>query len=136
MTRTEYIFTLFVAVLYCGGIFAAARPNGLLSDVRDKLQSKVDRGMLSHFIAYPLLLCSTCMASVHGTFAFIISALIIQTPVSWSLAGQWLLFVPACAMGNFLLWTVVDVLESLVAYLRSKQLPRHGNIGADTVKHH
>lgn len=130
MAPAVYCFMLFVAVLFCGGVFAAARPKGLLSTWSTRLSSATDRGMLSHYISYPLLLCSTCMASIWGSFAFWLLVLALRISLEWRLLAWWALFVPCCAMGNFILWTVLDW------YLRRIKAIDDGNTRTDPVQHH
>jgi hypothetical protein len=61
---------------------------------------------LPSWLEKPLFDCPTCMASVHGTYPYLIASSIINLPL-WGLV----IYIPVLAGMSTLVWRIIDSLE-------------------------
>ena len=109
----DLAYKLFLAVLVCGGITAAARPGGLLSFLRERLDDLTERGLFPSMLAKPLLLCTPCMGSIWGTLVYWTATWANHQALNWVLVYHWPIVVCGTALVNHLLWTLIALLETL-----------------------
>lgn len=115
-----FFTTVVLAVLACGGLTAASQPDGVLHPLRKRLESGVQRRMLSKNIAYPLLLCDVCMASLWGSISYWVLMWVFHVELSWEVVAMWPFQVLAVAVINLLLWTVISTLGAVREYFQWK----------------
>ena len=129
MSTEQFLLTLFSAVLVCGGLFAAARPDGLLEKPKRWvfLHYAGMHPRLPKWIAYPLILCATCMASLWGTLAFLLCRWLMRIHWSEELWGWWAIIILGTALINYVLWTCLTTLETIRDH--------YGNVSRDQVRH-
>lgn len=108
---------LFSAVLVCGGLSAARRPDGILNRLYERLNLHCRGNAVPHIpklVAYPLLLCEVCMGSLWGLLAY------------WGLLPDLFILMCGAAFLNLL----------LSAWLAKTEAVRDGNTRRDPVRHH
>lgn len=114
MQGGDILFLTLMAVLVCGGLTAASQPDGLLGPVREWLDLRVRSGFLSKYIAKPLLLCETCMASIWGSLTYWTITLVSHhRPCFPALFFWWPFVILATAFINHVLWTIVHTLAAI-----------------------
>lgn len=118
-----------VAVLVCGGIFAASQPKMLFGSIRKSLQSRVDRGVTRlTWLWKPLLLCYICTASIWGSVAYWLVARAFEWHKElWTLIC-WPMVILGTAFVNYLfsqLITVVNIYIQNDANAKRTQVQRN-----------
>lgn len=111
---TGLLFLILTGVLVCGGITVASLPEGILHKRAERLRDAVSRGMFPGWLAKPLLLCETCMATIWGNLTWF--PLSFLPFVGWGWVERLSLFVPmwlGIAVCNHFLWVVISTLKSL-----------------------
>jgi hypothetical protein len=103
---TLTVFLLAFGV--CNGLTASSQPNMLLGPLRDRLEDYMRRGLLSPWIAKPLLLCETCMASFWGLLCFF---LLLHRPLDH--LRLLVPFILCLAIANYALWTALSLMRVL-----------------------
>lgn len=137
-----FLFLLFCSVLVCGGVYVAASlTGGLAHPLFLRLKDRVERGLLSHYIANPLLLCETCMASTWGTVTYFGIDILWNgwyAAVPWRMIGMLPVAIGGIAIGNHVLWVVINTLKEIQAVHAHQRLnheKEHANLSADQVQH-
>ena len=117
---------LLSGVLVCSGITAASLPGGLLFSRAEKLEDAVNRGMFPGWVAKPLLLCETCMATVWGNLTWFPLSFLPALGLSW--IERLAFFVPlwfGIAVCNHALWVVISTLKAIRDAHARRDPPQH-----------
>lgn len=137
-----FLFLLLCSVLVCGGVYAAASlSKGLLNPLFMRLKDRVERGLLSHYIANPLLVCETCIASTFGLGTYIGVDLLWHgwwQQVPWTLIGMAPVAICGTAIINHVLWVIINTLKEIQAVYAHERLnheKRHAHTSGDQVQH-
>jgi hypothetical protein len=105
-------YHVLFAIAFCGGIYAVSMIRyNLLNDWRIWMESRIARGFGHRWIAHPILLCDTCMASVYGTLVYLL--FFLQKGDWLNLAVWWIPFLFQVALGNYALWTLISTLRAI-----------------------
>lgn len=111
LLKPNFFEMLSLAALVCGGVTVASLPGGILSGVKQWLSNRVRRGLFPEWLAKPLLLCDTCMASVWGIPQFILW--LLDGP-SWLWAAYYgIAFVCGLALLNYACWTLLSTFGAI-----------------------
>lgn len=114
-----------IAFAICNGLTLSAQPKHWLNPVRNALDRRVRRGLFPLWLAKPLLLCETCMASIYGTGTYLSVTALSNGGVA---VRDWLLLVPfvfLLALCNYTYWLLMALVKTTI----------NGNTRADKVEH-
>lgn len=100
-------FLLLMMHLFCGFITTMAQSGAPLGGFKTRIERKMIGGSLPKLVAYPLIVCETCISWTWGSLAYwLVGSLLLQ--VHWIvLLKWWLPAIAGCAYLNFRAWTKI-----------------------------
>jgi hypothetical protein len=73
--------------------------------------SMITSGKMSKYLADPIMLCCTCMASVYGTLIFWSVNIYQGNIIDVKLIGTWILTCVTCSFINGFLWAINELVR-------------------------